>query len=433
MTRSIKIAVSAALALSATSAFATNGDHLIGLGAKARGMGGVGIGMSHGAESALVNPALISSVKGTEVSFGGTLFMPKVSADMGAGSSDSAADMSMIPEVSIASKINDNFFIGIGMWGTAGMGVDYRDETGNTSNMNMITNLQLMQFGVPMTYSMSGFSIGIAPILQYGALDINYKTDLGHAQMDQTGAVVGPVGPENVGNGVAQDLAFGFNIGAAYTMSGFTIGASYKSPIEMEYKGQLSAATAPFVQGGVFPGAMDDKLEQPYEVGLGASYEFSGSTIALDYKKIAWSSAKGYEDFGWDDQNVIAVGYQYATANYAIRLGYNRSDSPISDAGAMTVAAAGAAAGGMPTPNYFGGNALNTFNLLGFPATVESHFTVGGTYNISETTSLDLAYVYAPESSTKLMTMPDMTTGADMYTEVTHSQNALSFQLNYVF
>ena len=433
MTRSIKLAVSAALALGATSAFATNGDHLIGLGAKARGMGGIGIGMSHGAESALVNPALISSVKGTEISFGGTLFMPKVAADMGAGSSDSDADMSMIPEVSIASKINDNFFIGIGMWGTAGMGVDYRDATGNTSNMNMITNLQLMQFGVPMTYAISGFSVGIAPILQYGALDIHYKTNLGHAQMDQTGAVVGAVGSEGVGNGVAQDLAFGFNIGAAYTISSFTVGVSYKSPIEMEYKGQLSSATAPFVQGGVFSAAMDDKLEQPSEIGLGASYEFEGNTIALDYKKIAWSSAKGYEDFGWDDQNVIAVGYQYATKGYAIRLGYNQADNPIGDAGAMSLAEAGAAAGGLPTADYFAGNALNTFNLLGFPATAESHFTVGGTYSISETTSLDLAYVYAPETSTKLMTMPDTTNGVDMYTEVTHSQSGVSFQLNYVF
>ena len=36
----------------ATSAFAINGDLLIGLGAKSRGMGGLGIAKSHGAESA---------------------------------------------------------------------------------------------------------------------------------------------------------------------------------------------------------------------------------------------------------------------------------------------------------------------------------------------------------------------------------------------
>ncbi|WP_304546016.1 hypothetical protein [Sulfurimonas microaerophilic] len=110
MKKTIKLAVVAALALGATSAFATNGSTLIGMGAKSRGMAGTGIGMTHGAESALTNPALITSVKNTEVSFGGTLFMPDVNTNIGgAGAPDSAADMNVIPEVSIASKITDNF------------------------------------------------------------------------------------------------------------------------------------------------------------------------------------------------------------------------------------------------------------------------------------------------------------------------------------
>ena len=46
MKRTIKLAVVAALALGTTSAFATNGDAMIGVGAKAIGMGGVGIGIS---------------------------------------------------------------------------------------------------------------------------------------------------------------------------------------------------------------------------------------------------------------------------------------------------------------------------------------------------------------------------------------------------
>ncbi len=66
------------LTLLSTSLYATNGDHLIGIGAKSLGMGGVGIAISHGAESALANPALITGVQNKEVSFGGTIFMPDV-------------------------------------------------------------------------------------------------------------------------------------------------------------------------------------------------------------------------------------------------------------------------------------------------------------------------------------------------------------------
>ncbi len=391
MKKTIKLALAASMVLGASSAFATNGSALIGTGAKARGMGGVGIGMAHGAESALVNPALISSVEGTEVQFGGTIFMPNVSTDtgVGAGVKDSDADMSVIPSVSLASKVNDNFYWGVGMWGTAGMGVDYRDEA---ANFNMVTNLQLMQFGVPLTYARSGFSVGITPVLQYGALDINY---------DGTA-----LGGGNTGNGVAQDLAFGVNIGAAYQIAGVTIGASYKSQIDMEYKGQMSTALAGF---GV---AYDnDKLSTPAELGVGVSYAIAGNTIALDVKQIKWSSAKGYEDFAWDDQNVFALGYEYAAENWAARVGYNYAKSPISDQG-------------------LAGSITNVLNLLGFPATTESHVTVGGTYVFSKQTSIDAAFVYAPEVTDTF----NYSFGGPVGTiETKHSQTSVSVGLNYNF
>lgn len=430
MARTIKLAVAAALALGTTSAFATNGDHLIGLGAKSRGMAGVSIGMSHGAESGIINPALISTVENIEVSFGGTLFMPNVdyNANMGAGEQSSAADLSMIPEVSIAFKVNDNFHWGIGMWGTAGMGVDYRNvgdaNSGGKGTMQMVTNLQLMQFGVPLTYTVSGFSIGVTPILQYGALDINYKMP------DFAG------GHSTVGAGVAQDLKFGYTVGASYDfdavgVNGLTLGAVYKAAIEMEYDGQLSSATQPFVDFGIFPGAMGDKLEQPAEIGVGISYQFGGNTLAFDYKQIKWSDAKGYKDFKWDDQSVIAVGYEYATSKYAVRLGYNYAEQPIQEQfdGAGMVNPLDPA-----TYPYAGGAALNMFNLLGFPATVEQHFAVGGTYVVSENMSADLAFTYAPETTTEFGTAGLAAFGmAGDTATVTHSQTAASFQLNFTF
>jgi len=408
MTKTIKLALVAAMALGTTSAFATNGSALIGTGAKARGMGGVGIGMSHGAESALVNPAMITSVEGTEVQFGGTFFMPDVqstnNAVLGAppapdltSSASSAADLSVIPAVSIANKVNENFYWGAGMWGTAGMGVDYRGEE-NTGQMEMVTNLQLMQFGVPLVYAISGFSVGITPLLQYGALDINYNSPI------LTGG--------NVGAGVAQDLKFGFNAGLGYEIAGVTMGASYKSQIDMNYDGVLSAA-AGAMTGGVYT---NDELSTPAEIGVGVSYEIAGSTLAVDYKMIKWADAKGYQDFKWDDQDVVSVGYEYAAESWAARVGYNYSSSPITE---QTNAA--------PDENGLTGGVINTFNLLGFPATTESHVTVGGTYGFSKQTSVDLALAYAPEASDTYTNF----LGQDI--TVTHSQTSVSFGLNYDF
>jgi len=395
MKKTIKLAVVAALALGTTSAFATNGSNLIGTGAKARAMGGATIGIAQGAESGLSNGALITSIDGTEIAFGGTLFMPKVSTNFGAGATDSEADMSMIPEVSIATKISDNFYAGIGMWGTAGMGVDYRVDP---NVMRMVTNLQLMQFGVPLAYKMNDFSLAITPVLQYGSLDINYNN----------GA--------NVGAGVAQDLAFGFNFGASYEIAGVTIGAIYKSEIEMEYKGQLSNALQNF-------GATtytNDTLSTPAEIGIGASYKINEHTIALDYKQIAWSSAAGYEDFEWEDQDVISIGYEYATDGWAARIGYNYAASPISEqslAGGLNAAGISYAA-------------INALNLSGFPAIVESHITLGGSYTLNKQTSVDLAYVYAPEVTESYASH----NGVNPFTvTTTHSQTSLSAAVNFNF
>ena len=423
MKRQGKLFIKSGIALSlltSTLLHATNGDTLIAVGAKARGMGGAGIGVSHCAESTLQNPSLITCTQGTSISFGGTVFMPDISADMGPGAHESEADINVIPSVSIAQRLSENWYLGIGMWGTAGMGVDYRDipqiPNMDSGNMNMVTNLQLMQFGISAAYKANGLSVALTPILQYGSLDINYKGFDG----------------SNVGDDVSQDFGFGVNLGASYDLgNGLTLGAVYKSKIDMDYGNQLSNATQPFVDFGIFPGAMENNLEQPAEFGVGFGYKIGQHTLAADYRKIKWSDAKGYQDFGWEDQSVIALGYQYNQDNWALRAGFNRASQPISEmpSGPQVISPG----------NYAqaGGNAINLFNLLGFPATAEKHYTVGASYAFSDTFSMDMAYVYAPETETTMNTIVGLNpmTG-DMYTgpsTVYHSESSVSFQLTYKF
>ena len=398
--------------LTSTLLHATNGDHLISVGTKSRGMGGTSIAISHGAESTLTNPALITKVTGTEISFGGTIFMPDITTQLNTNSMaplppqnkiTSDADLNMIPEVSLAMQINESLYVGIGMWGTAGMGTDYSQGAGinNTmamgqfNNFDMVTNLQLMQFAVPLAYKIDGFSVAIAPIMQYGNLDINY------ALPDRSGNI------NSSGAGLAQDFGFGVNLGVTYDFSnGLTLGAVYKSKIDMEYTNQLTTATAPF--GIALPDG--DHLEQPAEIGVGIAYVMGQHTFAFDYKQIQWSDAKGYQDFLWEDQDVFAVGYEYTQDNWALRTGYNHASSAV-----------------VETMNP----AMNMFNLLGFPATSEDHYTLGGTYAFNEQFSVDLAYVYSPES-TETFDVSQLQMGLDSVT-TDHSEDSLSFQLTYKF
>ena len=396
-----------------TALFATNGDTLIGVGAKTRAMGGAGIAYSHGAESTLVNPALITHVDETEISFGGTIFMPDVRTrahglfptsggwvPFDSGMVDSDADVSVIPAVAIVSQVRENLYIGAGMWGTAGMGVDYR---GTRKLMDMETNLQLMQFAVPIAYRFENLSVGISPILQYGSLDIHYQNPFDNFT--------------SVGDGQNQDFGFGVSLGAVYHFdSGFNIGAMYKSEVEMSYGKSLSTATAPFK---VMPGFPDigDTLTQPAEYGIGLGYRFGPHGIALDWKRIAWGSAEGYEQFGWTDQDVFAIGYEYSAATWSMRVGYNHATNP------LTIYNASASEPGKA--------ALDMFNLLGFPATAEDHLTAGGTYLFNKNFSADFTVVYALDSKESADISALFQPGAEIENE--HSELGMTIQLNYTF
>ena len=404
------------ISLSATSAFAINGDLLIGLGAKSRGMGGLGIAKSHGAESALLNPAMITQIDGTEISFGGTFFIPKAYYNGGVGEEYSTSDFTVIPEVSIANKVNEHFYWGVGMWGAGGLGADYRESgiaaKGGNGTLQMSTSLQLMKFGFPLAYANDGFSIGFTPILQYGALDINYKMPTVNPF---------PFDLNVIGEGTGQDLGFGYNLGISYDLcklglDNLTVGAVYKSAISMKYKGQISAATRPFAP--FLGSALSDKLTQPAEIGIGASYEFmKNHTFAFDYKMVQWENAEGYSDFGWKDQNIYILGYEYEQDIWAVRAGFNYAKAPLRQQDGSTGA----------------GAALNMLNLLGFPVNIETHYTVGGSYWFNDKLSVDVAFVYADEQKNRYDTTALVALGIANEVFVRHSQTSYSFQLNYNF
>jgi len=413
MKKSLKLTVAVALAIGSTSVYATNGVNLIGTGAQSRGMGGVGIGMPWGAESGLPNPALISSVEATEVSFGGTFFMPKVSTDggntnpaFGGKMEDSEADMFVVPEVGFAMKATENFYWGIGMWGASGLGVDYRDATNNGTSQ-LVTNYQALQLAVPLTGKFGGFSIGIAPVLHYGALDTQWNTSYDPG----TGAPT-----SSVGAGVSQDLSFGANLGLAYQTGNFTIGGVYKSSIKMEYKGQ--PALNPDIVGGLGIELDANRLDVPAEYGIGGSYVIGGKhTIALDVKTIQYGDAKGWKEFGWSNQTVVALGYQFATPMWAVRAGYNYGKAPIENLSVSDPT------NGNPGRNYF--------NAVGFPATVEQHLTVGGSYYFTKNMGLDLAFTYAPEKKTEYDSFDPAFNPVVVTTK--HSQTAFTAGMNFKF
>lgn len=203
----------------------------------------------------------------------------------------------------------------------------------------------------------------------------------------------------------------GYNVGLSYEAPMFTVGLVYKSPIDMIYKGQIEAATTQF---SVFGTAINsDHLEQPEEMGFGVSAGYKHK-VSFDFKQIRWGEAKGYKQFHWENQNVFIIGYQYQSENWAARLGYNYGKNQIKEQNGATAQ----------------GALENLINLLGFPGLVEHHYTVGGTYNFSKMTSVDMAYVYVPRFK---YTYDISAFGAGAKIVDTANVGHASFQLNYKF
>jgi long-chain fatty acid transport protein len=401
------LATAIATLLIAPAAFATNGTNMTGVSAVSSALGGTGTAAYFGAANVIINPAMIGKGEGTIVGFGGTLFKPSVSNDGGTGGDkqNSSADTFVIPSVAISSRINESLSFGIGMFGTSGMGVDYSGYPAGATDMTRglfkaQSQLQIMRIVPTIAYNTANAGIGFSPILQYGALDVNY---------DPTGL---GMGLSKFGSGTASDLGYGFTLGGYYDLSKqFTVGAAYTSAINMKYKNQLNSSTgaaANFTGFGL--SGITDNLEQPAEIKVGAAYTMGNIMLTGDLKQVRWGEAKGYKDFGWQDQNVIALGLKYTQPGYWLGVGYNKADNPIKAQDAT-----------LP-----GGGAINMFNNIFFPATTESHFSVGGGYNLTKAVSLDGAVVYAPEVTTTVATgMGNNTTS--------HSQMSYTMSVRYKF
>lgn len=397
----LAVSIAAACASLPLSAFATNGDELMGLGVQSRALGGTGTAAFYGSESTLNNPAMLGKSTGSEFAIGGTLFLPDVKAESnvtGVSTSEtSKADTDVIPEVSMSTRINDNWTFGLGMYGTAGMGVDYR---GNSGLMSAYTNLQLMKFVPALAYNQGNFGFGLAPVLQYGALSISYANSGG-----------------NVGQGVSTDFGVGYNVGGYYDVNNqLTLGLAYQAAINMKYDSQITDAASGFGLSGF----TSNHLEQPAQIRAGVAYTMNNWLVTADYKQIQWSSADGYKDFNWKDQDVYGLGLKYSGSGYWLGVGYNHGNDPISKLASTS----------------YNNEAINMFNNLLFPAVVEDHYSIGGGISLNKTTTLEGAIVYANQTSQQIDT--SIVTAAlggsgTTYEKTTHSQMSYTISLRMDF
>lgn len=393
----------ALLALVSLPAAATNGMNLEAYGAKAGGMGGASFAYENGNSAIMNNPATLGlRQEGQNIGLGLTLLMPDVSATlpMTGVTQKSDGDQYWMPSISYIRK-SGQFTYGVGMLAQGGMGTEYGDNAFGTG-MAMRSEVGMGRLMFPLAFNVND-KLTVAGQLDYvwASMDVKMSPDnVNYVSFSDNNDFTG----EATGNGWA------FKLGTHYKVSDtFAVGATYHSKTNIsDLKG---------VGFAVFGGTMIDpasfrvvNFQWPETYGVGIAWQATPALmVAADVKHIGWSdSMKNFSlsvnggpqmdlPQNWKDQTVIMIGGQYMLRpGLALRFGYNHASNPVPD---------------------------STLNPL-FPATIESHYTLGLGWNIGGGHSVAGSVAIAPK-----VTRTSGLTGG----QISHSQTTLRMNYNYAF
>lgn len=387
----------------ATTAQATDGHLLHGVGAINSAMGGIGVATPSSLLGAFyVNPAGLLAFDGTATELGFEMMKAErgIASTVGsfAGSTESRSDFTPIPALGWSQELfADRLAIGVAGLGIGGFGVDYPADPNNPMLAprpqgfgNVFSSFSLMRIIPAAAYQ-------VTPQLRLGAaLNLNWAS-LAVDPMPVAAPAVDP-GPDGVPN-TADDRAFyssatadgafgiGAQLGLQYAVTpAVAVGLAYTTPQlfqDFEYNAVYENPNLPnYNTPRVFTFAMD----VPAVYAGGVSWQpGSAWMVGVDAKYIDYENTEGFEEtgfnpdgslrgFGWKSIWSVAAGAQFRpTAAIALRAGYNYSDNPIADEYTM-------------------------FNLPA-PAVVQHHATFGLGYLFDNGFGLDVGYYRAFENT----------------------------------
>lgn len=373
-----------ALLLAVTSK-ATDGINLIGIGPVQQGTAGAGVASAKDSTWLILNPAGLTDV-GRQVDASFQYFAPvrTINSTMSGGAGRQTDDSAFfIPSISASFGCcrGDSGFLGIGIYGTSGMGVDYAQPRIAGPGGDSHTELSIAK--MTLTYARAfdnGFSIGGGPVLVLSRFQTDMLNNSFVPQSDNWDTAVGA----------------GFIIGVNQKINDrLKIGGSYMSEQFMtefhEYDTLLAGS-----------------LNLPQQITVGLAYNVrTNLEFVLDYRWIGWSHLGTLGDqFGWDDQNIVKAGLTWnATERLTLRGGISHGNSPIT--------------------------ADNAFSNSLFPAIMTTHGALGASYEFDRFT-LHLAFIHAFETD-QTANGNDMPGNAGAGTEISMYQNSLTVGASWKF
>ena len=195
-------------------------------GAKAHGMGGAFTGLADDATAVYFNPAGITQLEGTQVSFGFSI--PTVEGKFKSAGSETDLERGtfFIPNFYITSKMNEKLSLGFGAYTIFGLGFEWPDSfEGRFAPGGKNAQLTTLTLSPVVAYQVTDkLSLSLGGRVEYADLKLENKIFLG------------PGAPEVSSEISGDDFGYAWNAAMLYKFSdSFSAGLNYRSKIKHSF------------------------------------------------------------------------------------------------------------------------------------------------------------------------------------------------------
>jgi len=314
-------------------------------GASALGQADAVVAHNNGPSAIFFNPALLNDLAGTRIEIGTTLLFPsrdfKSAATGGAASTE---DTLYYPSsLYISHTFNDKISAGLGVYNPFGLGTEWNGtwegryiatkSTIETYNINPVVSYQV-------TPALS-FAAGLDVIFLDATLEKKILLN-----PNPFGITLPDANQKFKGNGTG----VGYNLGLAYKAGhGISLGASYRSEVEIDVKGDVSFGLPSPLLAGVLPNTGGKTtITLPRQVLAGVAYQPSDRlTIETGFRWEDWRSFKELrielnqpvggqstitDAKNWHDTFAVNVGGRYhLNDTFTLLAGYLYGWNPVPD------------------------------------------------------------------------------------------------------
>ena len=421
------LSIAATLLVLPATAMATNGYFTHGVSVIEKGLAGAGVAYSQDTMAAANNPAGMVW-QGASYDIGATLFSPRRSYTSTGGPSipanvtcpaaaagcpfsigegnqsiDSENELFLIPNFGYNWELGDDSTIGVSVYGNGGMNTEYKGGTAVLGQPGFpmqnpagtfgagTTGVDLSQLFVSTTYSAKisdATSWGVSGIVVYQRFEAKGLANFSPFSTD----------PANLSNNDHDtSTGIGLRLGIQTEVApGIRIGAAYQPEIDMS---EFDDYAGLFAEEGDF--------DIPSNLTVGVAFDVGESgVLVVDLQQINYEDVPSVSNsianfatcapgtgpggsgvgagclggdngagFGWEDIQVVKIGYQWQDGKMTWRLGVSVSEQPIPEEEVV-------------------------FNILA-PGVIEETYTFGFTRQLDDKSSLDFAAMYAPSVSVK--------------------------------